>query len=123
MRRWVILALVLVACGGGGATMSFGAADDGTTAAVGVGDRLEIALPANPSTGFAWEVVVFDGSVLRQEGDPGFAASADLPGASGTTVFTFTVIGSGATTLDLVYRRPWESDPPSDTFAITVVAD
>lgn len=124
MRRWWLVAAVLaaVACGGDGETLRFGPEADGSTTTVAVGDTIEVALPANPSTGYAWEVVVFDASVLRPIGAPDFTAEADLEGAPGVSVFSFEVIGAGATTLDMIYRRSWESDPAAETFAMTLVA-
>src|SRR3989337_973654 len=42
---------------------------DGSTARIGVGDTVEIVLTANPSTGFTWEVVGLDETVVRQTGE------------------------------------------------------
>ncbi|MBI5522000.1 MAG: protease inhibitor I42 family protein [Desulfarculus sp.] len=81
-----------------------------------VGQVWELALPANPTTGYAWTLAQPpDGAVLALESQdfhPARRATPDLVGAGGTQVFLFRAVGPGATQLEAVYARPWERDQP-----------
>ena len=60
-------------------------------------------------------------SILKQEGEVAFTPSSSAIGAGGTQAFRFKAIGTGQTTLTLVYRRPWENNvAPTQTFTIQV---
>lgn len=84
------------------------------------GDEFVIALPATPSTGYAW--------TAADNPDVTFVSShqvqgADRPGASGTQELTFRADHTGQSTLELVYSRSFEPDvPPAKTakFPVTV---
>jgi inhibitor of cysteine peptidase len=96
------------------------AADDGTSVALDVGDRLIVTLEGNPTTGFTWEV---DGTVpanLVQLGQPLFVADSDAIGSGGTFTFRFEAVASGSGTLRLIYHRPFETVAPEDSFEVTV---
>nr|HID14920.1 hypothetical protein [Anaerolineae bacterium] len=55
-------------------------------------------------------------------GEPTFEPQSDLAGAPGTQTIRFEAVGTGQTTLRLVYHRPWEEDvEPEETFSIQVV--
>jgi C1A family cysteine protease/predicted secreted protein len=101
------------------------------------GETLVIRLESNPSTGYGWEVaqpLLSSDSlpVLRQTGDeyqpceesgPSYAeGDGPLLGAPMTQVLRFQALRAGQTSLDLVYRRPWEDVPPLDSFSIEVEA-
>lgn len=101
--------------------MELTAADDGTSVELAQGGALAIALEANPSTGYTWEVAECDENVLRLDGEPEFKAKRDMPGAGGTMTLRFRAEGSGESVLRLVYHRPWEQDKePAETFEVTV---
>jgi len=75
-----------------------------------VGEPFTIALPSNPTTGYTW-TMDYDNVLLRAE-DAEFqpsATNAVRPGAGGTSVFVFTPLRIGKTTIRLVYKRPWEN--------------
>ena len=75
------------------------------------GEVVQVRLPANPSTGYAWAVASNAPSVLQPQGDPKFEpASKPMPGAAGTQTFVFRIVGGGPVFLELVYRRPSEKD-------------
>jgi inhibitor of cysteine peptidase len=99
------------------------------------GETLVIRLESNPSTGYGWEVgqpLLSSDSlpVLQQTGDeyqpreelgPSYAeGDGPLLGAPMTQVLRFQALRAGQTSLDLVYRRPWEDVPPLDSFSIKV---
>ncbi len=109
--------------GTGSQTYVLTADDAGLDLEVTVGDTIEVTLEGNPSTGYGWEVDTVDAAVLEPAGEPEFvsAADADVVGAGGTFTFTFTAAGDGETHLELVYRRPWETDvAPADGFGVTI---
>lgn len=122
----LVLALALVVGG-------FPAAAGPTTvteinvSAVDAGGRIEldnshvlvVNLESNPSTGYAWYVESRDEKVLEQVGDFALKA-ADKIGAPGMQILRFQGIASGQTTLNLVYRRPWEDVKPEKTFSLEV---
>ena len=106
------------------------ATDNNTTINATAGEFLVIFFEtANPgSTGYWWEVAELDEQVLRQVGDvvfvpdyvpePGFVG-----GPPGKQIATFEVVGAGNATINMVYRRPWETDvEPVDTFTLNVTA-
>jgi predicted secreted protein len=68
----VPLALVVAACGGEEETPRTGGdvpvyTDAGTEIQVAAGDRFAVELPANPSTGYRWEVEVPAGVTLESD--------------------------------------------------------
>lgn len=87
-----------------------------------VGDMLEVVLPANPSTGYVWEVGFYNQSVLKPYGEAEFwSSSADL-GAEESQALHFEAIGPGETELVLLYQRSFEDDGVSPrTFQVDVV--
>lgn len=92
---------------------------------VTVGDTVAVVLPANPSTGFQWEVATTpDVRVLAAAGDQTYTPStgrSPMPGAGGTASFRFLAVAGGTTGITLVYRRRWETDvPPAETVTVAV---
>lgn len=92
---------------------------------VAPGTLLEISQPANPGTGYSWEIVRQPKGVLCQQGDVAYAparSAAGQAGAGGTETFRFAACGTGEGELALAYRRPWEaSADPIRRFMIRVV--
>ena len=103
-------------------TLTVTAADNGGTVQVGAGGDVLLELRGNPSTGYRWQVITNDDSILLPLGE-WFVPDTDLDGASGLEKFSFHVMAPGAASLRLVYSRPWETGtPPFQTFAVTVEA-
>jgi len=75
-----------------------------------VGDTLELRLPANPSTGYAWEVGFYNQTVLKPIGDPKYTGSSTKLGAEESQLMHFEAIGEGETELVMVYRRSFEDE-------------
>jgi predicted secreted protein len=76
--------------------------------AVSVGQAFRVTLCSNASTGFAWEVPTWTGDPsveLTQLGND--APATALPGAAGTTDFTFRATAAGTTRIEFVYSQPW----------------
>ena len=131
---------LLAGCGGGGMAPAatpepdatpageivLTAEDNGGQVTLDQGQVLVVSLASNPTTGYRWEVVKVDESILRQEGEPEFVApeagATPMVGAGGTENFRFVVTGSGETSLALAYRRPRaEGVEPLETFAVQVL--
>lgn len=93
--------------------------DDGKSVQVMVGQTLAIQLPSNPTTGYQWVLARDLGPLVggRQRFTP---SGANMPGAGGAETFKFLAKETGSVTLTLEYRRPWENDPPTKTFTVTV---
>ena len=114
MKTWLVslaVGALLVACGGddGGATVVLDDGDTGSEVALTVGDRLDVELEANPSTGYRWETGPLpDGIALVGEDldDP----DGSLVGAPGTQVFVFDVTDPGGGILRFEYVRSFD-DP------------
>jgi len=88
---------------------------------VGVGQRFELALPENPTTGFRWALESKGEPVLVLLGDA-FAPSAGTPGAGGVHRWEFEASRAGSADLRLTYRRPWgQAGEAARTFALLVV--
>jgi len=130
MRRRILITfgvvLMLVAasgCSGStGKTITLTDADAGSTVQAAVGDQIEITLPANPSTGYAWKqqpgldpaVVTFVSEAYQQAPTP-----SAMVGVGGTDTWTYKAAGAGTTTITLGYVPPGRS-VPDQTFAVTV---
>lgn len=75
-----------------------------------VGEPFTVSLPSNPTTGYDW-TADYDNVLLRAE-DARFESSAMDSirlGVGGTSVFVFTPLRSGKTTIRFVYKRSWEN--------------
>jgi inhibitor of cysteine peptidase len=128
----VVFALVaiLAACGDddtvtGGPGRVFTEEDTTSEALVEAGERFEIRLPSNPSTGYSW--------VMSPMATPGLvelvsssytAEDTDLVGVAGTEVWVFAAGEEGAGVLRLEYIRPFEERPvPERVFELIVRID
>ena len=98
---------------------------DGGVVRLAVGNVLAVRLPANPSTGYRWNVAVNDPRVLRSEGGPAReTAATDLVGSGDSQVFEFKATRAGKTSLGMASVKP--GDPaaaPDRLFRVAVVVD
>lgn len=123
MTALLLLAVAVAAFSGCSAqeALAVDAADDGSQIGLQKGQELVVALEANPSTDYTWEMVDSEGDILQQVGEPQFQAQSDLVGASGIMTFRFQAIKAGQMELKLVYHRPWEEGvEPLKTFTLQV---
>jgi predicted secreted protein len=100
----------------------------GATVAAQAGDRIELHLPENPTTGFLWEVRATPAGIRLLASDLTLGQPL-TPGAGGERTFTFVVDdiaadeGADARELQLVLRQPWDAAaPPERTFVVSVRA-
>jgi inhibitor of cysteine peptidase len=97
-------------------------ADGGRTIELTGGDSVVIALQGNPTTGYLWEMLSGDKTILRPVGEPRFRRESSAIGAGGTFSMRFEAVAAGRAVLRLGYRRPFERDiPPIRTFQLTVI--
>ncbi len=92
------------------------------------GQILVVTLESNPTTGYQWELVENQGTILEQMGEAEFKPSETgeppLVGAGGWEIFHFNAISPGQMTLQLIYHRPWEEGvEPINTFSIEVIVN
>ncbi len=90
-----------------------------------LGQVFTVTLESNPSTGYRWEWVDHQDSIVEQMGEAQFKprATGDPPlvGAGGWESFDFQAVHPGQMTLKLVYRRPWEEGvEPLKSFSLQV---
>ena len=99
--------------------------DSGKHAHVPVGQYILIRLPGNRDHGFQWRVAAIAGQSVRLLAEPQYVppANSGMVGVGGTYWFKFQAVAPGATTIKLIYVRPWEKDQaPADAFQFTVEA-
>jgi inhibitor of cysteine peptidase len=105
-------------------TLEVTKADSGRRARLYIGNILVVRLPANPGTGYQWQLVPTSSLAVRLMAEPQFVASPAPPGimgASGTYVFMFQAVRPGTGVVRLVYARPWERDrTAADAFSLSV---
>jgi inhibitor of cysteine peptidase len=115
-----VIFIVMFSCvQAGGRTIR--ASDDGDEIELRKGRTLAVSLAGNPSTGYTWEAVELDETVLRQIGEASFKPESNDLGAPGEQIIRFRAVGEGSTTLRLVYHRPWEDAEPERTFFVDVI--
>jgi inhibitor of cysteine peptidase len=125
--NWKLLVLAFgipLALVASGQPAQFNADSNGKTVALKVGDRFDLTLDENATTGYSWEIVDGLDGVLKQLGDPEFhteRSDKHKVGVGGSVTYHFEAVGEGASTLKLVYHRRWEKDkPPVKIFQLTV---
>ncbi|HIL25677.1 MAG TPA: hypothetical protein EYG19_09815 [Verrucomicrobia bacterium] len=95
------------------------AKDNGKTITVKAGQRIEISLAGNPTTGFTWNNVT-RGHEMKLLGEITHKAGGRALGAPGMSTATFQAMKLGKNEISLEYRRVFEKNPPVKTFKVTV---
>jgi len=107
--------------------VSINKANAGTTVELRVGDKLEVSLEGNLTTGYNWTVESLDSTIIKQLGDAEFKQAdqnQNRVGAGGVILYRFEAIKSGKTPLKLIYHRSWEKDvPPIETYEVTIMVN
>jgi len=129
MRTAVLIALLLILAlfnGCGDREKLVTGPDNGSEIRLQIGEALTLKLESNPTTGYSWQVMEIDDTVLGQEGDPEYKSdpgSGGAVGSGGEETIRFKAHASGKITLTLGYMRSWEEVPPLKTFSIHVLVD
>jgi len=98
-------------------------ADSGGSFEIQAGGTMDIALEANPSTGYFWELADPDpeASLLEQVREPIFVSDdPNSVGSGGILTFTFRAVDKGEMIIKLVYLPPGGGDAPAKTFQIDI---
>jgi inhibitor of cysteine peptidase len=99
-------------------------ADDGKTVSAIIGQKIEISLEGNITTGYSWQVGELGGKAVVSLGEPAYVTRQHAPGmvgVGGTFTFELAAVAAGTAKLRLIYVRPWEKDqPPEKTFTVTI---
>ena len=116
-RSFALLIAVVIPC----SALELSEPNNGSNFTIFLGEELTIRLPGNPTTGYQWEVLTNDFTVLKQKGEPVFVSDSNRIGAGGQITFLFVSCRIGSTRLKLAYHRPWEKEtPPIQVFEIGV---
>lgn len=88
----------------------FSQQDNGALVEVTLGSKVTVELEENPTTGYQWTIDSVDEVFLVQEGDAFLVGEQMGLGAAGVRRLFFRAKGAGTTSLNLIYKRPWQSD-------------
>lgn len=94
-----------------------------STVELTVGDRIEISLPGNPTTGYEWKLRAVDKEILEPLGELEYKPNDEALGAGGRYTLRLKAIATGETRVEIVYRRPFDTleVPSLDVYSIFVV--
>ena len=86
--------------------------DSGQTIDIGVNQEFVIAIGANPTTGYDWEVSLDEAMLELAEKTYKLPEEAEheVVGAGGVDYFRFKALKAGETEITLVYKRTWEEE-------------
>jgi inhibitor of cysteine peptidase len=96
--------------------------DSGKDRFVRVGQRIEITLPANHTTGFAWAMVPDTSTIVAAEGQPDYTENpGQALGRGGVETWHFKANHLGTQTLRFEYRRAFDKNAlPSRTASFNI---
>jgi predicted secreted protein len=129
MKSWrlllTVLAVLILVSGGlvpaRADAVQLNEGNNNQTVALDQGAVMELTLPGNPTTGFAWSLAATPDQNVLVETSHFYISPARTVGSGGGDHWVFRAAGAGATQLTLVYSRPWEkSTPPAKTYSVTV---
>jgi inhibitor of cysteine peptidase len=121
MAALAALVLATAATPAPAVTVRLGATTNAASVELAVGQRLDVRLAANPTTGYRWTATL-RGAVLAANGSPAYVpAGSGLLGAGGTDVFSYRAVAPGTAHLAFAYARSWEHAAPAQRAALTVV--
>lgn len=111
----IAVALFFVTLGLGAQSKTFDDTDSGKDVHLKVGERIELHLKANPSTGFMWYLQKESTPLLKLVHQTQTEPDNPMPGAGVFQVFIYEARQPGEGQLLLHYVRSWEKPTPDDT--------
>ena len=86
--------------------------DSGHTIDIGVNHEFVIAIGANPTTGYDWEVSLYETilELVEKTYKPAEEAEHKIVGAGGVDYFRFKALKAGEAEITMAYKRPWEEE-------------
>jgi predicted secreted protein len=125
-RLAVVVGLLTLAVGLSGcwfAPVTIAVEDDGSIRAAHLGDRIDVRLEGNPSTGHEWirlEPADMTGTPLEPVDEGACVGTREeLVGGPVDYVFRYRAVAPGTVVLTYVYKAPWEAEP-LETFSVVV---
>ena len=115
----ITMGKVSAASNNGGDATRLTVEDNGKTITVKAGQRIEISLAGNPTTGFTWNDKTF-GDILSLSGKVSHRAGGPALGAPGMSTASYLANKTGKAEIVLEYKRVFEQKPPLKTFKVTV---
>ncbi|WP_052324423.1 protease inhibitor I42 family protein [Haliscomenobacter hydrossis] len=110
MKIWLISLLILAQC-----QTDPDMIPEQHTIRAKAGEKFEIKLPGSIATGYSWTLVSpADSQYVHLESQVYEESDKKVDGKSGMDVFVFKALKQGKTTLDFVYRRPFDKQIPTD---------
>jgi len=110
-KLWMLVAVAMVAaCLVAGCVAVKTYTDSGQAIDIGVNQEFVIALGANPTTGYDWEVSLDETILELVEKTYKLPEEAEheVVGAGGVDYFRFKALKAGKTEITVVYKRSWE---------------
>ncbi|MBE9483186.1 MAG: protease inhibitor I42 family protein [Chloroflexi bacterium] len=97
--------------------------DSGQTIDIGVNQEFVIAIGANPTTGYDWEVSLDETMLELVEKTYKLAEEAEheIVGAGGVDYFRFKALKAGQAEITMVYKRSWEEPTAQDETKVFTV--
>lgn len=97
--------------------------DNATTVEYPVNSAFEIELPANPSTGYKWQIVAYDTNIIRQVSGPDYSNVSEEAGAASLVTFKFKTRAAGNTTLWMAQtRKGLQQGEEIKTFKLNIIS-
>lgn len=93
--------------------------DNGKTIKVTLGQKIQIQLESNPTTGYTW-VDQSKSKSIRLMGDVKYKASGEGVGSGGVSTASFKTTAEGASEIKLGYLRTFEDKPAIKQFLVTL---
>jgi predicted secreted protein len=103
--------------------ISLSSDDDGSQVSLTEDQVLVIRLESRPSTGFRWDVIGMDETILVRSDldEPEYDAESGDAGSATLQVLRFRALEAGQTDLTLAYQRPWLGEASrKGTFSVQV---
>lgn len=116
-----VLMVVVVACTGNHVLTL---RDDGDRVLLAPGDEVQVTLEGNATTGFSWELVEYDPTVITPLGEPTYDVDDDeLVGAGGSWTWTLRALAAGESPVRFEYHRTWEDETPESILCFTAAVE
>lgn len=96
-------------------------ADDGAHVSLKVGETVLLELDENPTTGFRWDLLPFEGPCLREH-DDSFEAGTGI-GAGGLRRVRIVAREAGQEDVRLVLIRPWGPREPVRALSVHITVN
>ena len=123
----IIVLTVFTACAKNSGTLSFTEKDNGSSVSLNKGQRIEIKLESNITTGYSWKlsenmdtsVAAFVSSEYKESGK-----DKEMVGTGGIETFIFEAKDAGQAEIILEYERPWEENTePEKVFKLKITVE